>query len=487
MRSIPSVLLVLMVFSNACRSGGSDPIDVLPPDAEAWIVLAPLKESGHHLGSVLSHLPDGAGVADLIRSVTGIDVMDVQRTRDSGLDPNRGVAIALYAGRILLVLPVADEALASRRLGLRLARLGFIEGTDGMPEGVRGFSREGDSNTRLGLRLSFGLAFVGLGGQGVGEWIASMGPSGGVRAAFQTFEQEAGIGPADGIVVVKNARLVAGLMSLLRAHPTTSLTVSRNLTMWATLLGDLRSVVRFDGGIQARLTLGVGDGPLGPVQPVMGLPSGVAMAAVVDLPEALISLARDGRSSPGSGDGLLSAWNGRMVLSLLTDSRILQDPIVMDDRFFNRARIAAGFGLTTDAASGDKMMTAIADEALRWGWRVVPWPAGTQPGLTAMSRRGHEVSFVPQSGSVLAVTGRDSQAFGREGVFSGRWDLLPGLKESPGSRVFSLIADPGRTLQALGLGELEFARHVIGALQSFDIRVAWGGSRLVSDVRLVTR
>jgi len=487
MRSIPSVLLALLVLLNACRSTGFDPIDVLPPDSDAWIVMAPLKDSGKHLNSILSRLPDGAGVTDLIRSITGIDVTDVDKTRESGLDPNRGLAFAWYPGRSLLVLPVSDEALASRRLGLRLARLGFIEESGGMPDGVRGFSMEGDSKTLLGLRVASGLAFIGLGGADIGEWLASMGPSGGVRAAFQALEQEAGLGPADVIAVVKNASLVSHVMTLLHVYPSMSSTSMHNLTRFATLLGDLRSVVRFDRGIQARVTLGVGDEPLDPVGSPMTLPPGVAVAAAIDLPDYLLRLARDGLGSSGVLDNPLSAWNGRLVLSLLTDSRIAQVPLVTDDRFFNRARIAMGIGTTPDVLSGDKTMAAIADGVLRLGWRIVPLPAGALPGLTATSSRGHEVSLVSQSGFVLAVTGRDSWAFGREGLFAGRLDLLPGLKDPPGSKVLSLVADPGQALQSLGLSDLEFARHMIGALRSFDISVTWSGSRLVSDIRLVTR
>ncbi len=485
MRRFELAISLLMFALTACSSRGTDPLAMLPQDAEAWFALAPIETSGGHLGRVLSRLPDGAGLADLMRSVTGIDVMDPARSRESGLDPRRGALLAVTTNKVLLVLPVSDTKLASRRLGLRLARLGLIEQED--PKfNLRVFAREDSPDLLVALRMTGGLALVGAGGADLQDWLASLAPSAGGRAQFDAVLEEAGPQGADAVGLVRNARLVGLMIGFLKTRSEVPQEASRKLALWSTLLGDLRWAMHFDEGIQARMILGLGQGELAPLPAPAPMPSGIAAWARIDLPEALLRVVREGvRGQPDLG-AMFDAFGGRLVVSLLTDSRIPPVPILADDRFFNRARLAFGMGLRPEALP-PAFMTAFSVEAVREGAQVSPWLGAMPEGTTLVLPRGQEVSLTSNARFLLGVTGTQSRAYGADGLFTGRWDLLPGLMGPEGDTIATIAADPGAVLQALSLGEMDFARHLVGALKSLDVRVAWTAGRLVSDLRLVAR
>lgn len=467
----------------ACRGTQTSPTRLLPQDADLLAATRPASDIAGRLAPVFDRLPEGAGAADLLRSLTGVDVRQPERCRESGLDPSRGLALAWKAGTTFLVLPVLDNALAGRRLGLRLARLGFLE-ADEVADGVRRF-RRGKAETAA-LRVTSGLALVCVSpGDGCAKLPDLLPPEG--TWSPDGVSTELGLEGADIAGVVRNAvvgRLLdgAGLTGTAR-------------TMAAATLGNARFAVRFDRGVRARVALGVEGTPLSPEAPDPRLPEGTAFLASVAVPSAftgdalgtgLVNACRIACPSRMvvSDDYLAAtgaAWNGRAGVAILAGRPAGPSPLLPIEDLIARLGIvvAAGFGAQTPdvlpllhAATG------------------APVPEEAVPGrgtLALPQVRGLKLSVASSPGVAVGVTGRDPASVADEVAAGARDGLAAALTSSKEPVVLSLVADPDLLMVAAGGIPIEFIRHTLGAIRRVAAEARFDGARLTLDAAVVLR
>jgi hypothetical protein len=476
-------LVAVAALACACRGPAPDPATALPPDADAAVATRSIRILSQRLAPVLARLPEGEGAADLLRSLTGLDLRDPARCAESGLDADRGIAAAWWKGAAVVVLPVSDAKLASRRLGLRLARLGFEE-SDAADGGVRTFKDRHD--VMATLRVDGGLAWVCAGDGktcgGLGGLAAGAGWS---RADVTT---ELGVPDADVAGVVRNPRLAAIVSSLAGRHVIPPVMLA--------MLGDLRFVATVDRGISARLAMGGAGEPMPPPGEAPSTPDGVAAAVSIAVPEAL---AESGLVAPvlawcggpciqaagaGAPDATttLAAWNGQAGLAILAAANPVTGPLAADLRTVAKLRLAAALRMEKPQAAADldRLAAAVAVAA----GVIVPPADPAAPGATARWS-GLEASEAPAGDVVWLAAGNGSTALASElarGHALGRVLLTAG-----GTALARVVVDPGRLMDTVGGVPIEFVRHMLGALKTVYADADFDGARLVVRAGVVLR
>jgi len=447
------LLLVIATASMACRTGGPNPVEMLPRDAGALFSMRPVAEVGRTIGETMEQVPGGRGIADLVRSITGIDISDEHETRLEGFDPDRGIAAAIRKDGLVVILPVEDETLVSRRLGLRLSRLGFIE-DDGVREGIRTFESTRGDSLRAGIRVSDGLAFVCIGD--IGMCSTGMRRKGG---SWLPEETAAELGMNDAVVMgvvragfLEPALDAAGLPLKGTAR-----------AMIPALLGDLRWAIGFDNGVRVRLAAGPAGQGVEIGESVRRPPEGLAMFLSASVPKALVGNALDGVLADGM-QGLFSSWTGECALAIKDDPDAEIAPLVMDERLLARPKWIAGARLVSreDADTAVTVLTGLAEDN---GWSV--------------DRLGESVPGTTIRRNPFSLRIRAE----KDMVYAGADTTEPAVLSLGGDsgRVVHVAIDPGAILRVFGGGGVEFLGHMVGAIKGVFVDLYFNAGRLVMD------
>jgi hypothetical protein len=88
---------------------GAPAIDLLPPETAAVLVASNLRELHAHLGLGALEGEAAAAFRSVARSAIGRDVLDPDALEAAGLDLHRPGAVALVAGAVVIVWPLADD------------------------------------------------------------------------------------------------------------------------------------------------------------------------------------------------------------------------------------------------------------------------------------------------------------------------------------------------------------------------------------------
>ena len=442
---IPHVLVALSVLVSGCGVDGPEPITAVPSDADAIFAIRPVTYVEPRLSRVLERLPEGNGIVELVTSLTGVDLGSESETRKSGLDPARGIAVAAWEDAILVILPVADEDLGSRKLGLRLARLGFLE--DPPPGGgLRTFRSTRGENEQAALQVGGGLARICIGDvkpcvenrpEGVEHWSPD-------RVAI-----ELAMDDAIAVGVIRN-RLLAGLLDRMGLSLKGA---ARAMTL--ALLGDFRFALGVDPGIRFRAAAGPEGNPVEMEPHPPGPPDGIAALLSLAIPPALTGKALgDGlarlmkRPLEESIRTVVSTWTGEAIAAVMVDESAKPAPLVLD--------------------------LAILD---RLDWNAV---LGFRDGETA-GRAAAGLATSGFSGLLIDAVGDKVLAGSRK---AGPRGLSLG---GPRHRVLHFVMDPGALLHCLGGGGVEFLKHMVGALSTVFVDLWFEPGRPVLDAGVVIR
>ena len=392
-------------------------------------------------------MPEAEGIADLLRSITGLDIRAPDRTRDSGLDPRRRTGLAYWRGALLLALPVLDEDLAARRLGLRLARLGFIARGQG---GLRHFE-DLRTGRNASLEMRHGVALVCVSASDV---CAGPVPPGDRPWSPALVAEELGMPDADLVALVRNPLLVK--LAGIERGPARIL---------AALLGDARVAVRLEGGALVRVGLGASGAEAGPPGDLPRVPEGVAMVLSVALPAAfprqslegpILGMCGSACAQSPDFNAALQGWTGAFGLVVLARPDAPKAPLVLSE-IPRRLNFLVSGRFTTGADGAARLLGALLKEA----------------------------SVVAGSDTVFAAMGDKGLA---QAVLAGqRPDLVAAAFSATGPTVARLILDPSRLAEAAGGIPVEFLRHVVEGIRQLHVTARFDEGRLLVDAGVVVR
>ncbi len=514
-----------MALAAACHGPGIDPSRYLPADADAIAVLRSTGDLRDRASALFDRLPEAVGAADLLRSSTGLDLRSDDGTREQGLDPHRPSAVAAWHGAVIVALPLVDREVAGRRLGLRLARLGFVE--DGPAAGpIRRFHDVRDSKREAVLRVERNVALACAGPSGACKGIDTLAPVAiGVEAgaAARAAAVEAGMPDADLAVVVRNAGLLAFAKQAFGIVPPGG---AAGMMIRATV-GDLRLAASLDGGFRVRGILGPTGDPLAPPREPASLLEGVlaradldlgslpdgmvaalweacgARCRFMDLPEAAPSSARvssgnpspapSGRWGAGRGDpaALPGAWDGRASVALVASRDPAPGPVTGVRAFLRRAAVAAVIGVRVpDGASiglsaASLLVSALGIAALPWVDPVVDGP-GTE-GLSGRADDGLEAAAAMRGGVVSLALGRGAEAVARGLVAGSRADIPGAPPVLAAGTLLRLSIDPNGWVDALGGLGVEFVKHLVSSVRVVGAEASLQDGRLAVDATIRLR
>lgn len=468
--SLPPLLVAV-----ACAGRGPEPLDLVPADAEAVVAVASARAVSGRLKPTVDRLPEAVGVLDLVRSLAGFDLGEPDRTRHEGLDPDRGVALAWRGDALLVLLPVDDRGLAGRRLGLRLARLGLVEGApDG--DGVRRFARDPDDGLRAALRVERQVAVACFGRDAACDVLPAPTPSG-AGIDLRAVRDELALPRAEIAGQVRNA-------ALLRLGRALGLPVPRGVA--GAMLGDLRFAVSLEGGLVVRAAIGSGGDPFASTL-AGGPPAGEALRVAVDaatlpapwLAEAL-SRVRAGRLDLAR---LLARWDGRGVATVPATTADRVVPLLSTEALAGLSvDIVAGFR-GAEAAAGTLVDLAAALAAT--GVRVDAVDGDAARGVSFADRFGLAGFAGPAGAAVWWASGHG--AAGRAIALGTRPDDTRRRLDAASGRLVRVQVDPGALIQASGVTAVDFVRHLATGVRAVEADVALQGLRLVADVAVRVR
>lgn len=464
--------LPIALLSLACGDRGPEPLSVVPADARAVIGVASSRVLAARLSPTAARLPEAVGALDLVRSLAGLDLRDPDGCREEGLDPDRGLAIALHGDGVLVFLPVTDRATAGRRLGLRLARLGLIERD---PAGdLRRFSIEPEEGLHAALRLERRLAVACFGPPRACENLALL-PLTGPGPDLSPVRDELSLPDADVVGRVSN-RALPHLADRLGLPWTTAGVVGA-------MVGDLRFAVSLDGGVTLRAAVGSTGDPF--ASTLSGpLPDDAALRLSVhagDLPapwirQALAQVFGARSELPGR----LAGWDGRLLLAL---------PAIKAERVTPLLSPRGLAGMAVDGVAGFRSEAAVSG-VLMEAARLL---SGAGAGVDAVDgdpARG--ISFLGP-GTLAGFAGRTGAvgwwasgqgAAGRALAWGGRPDAARRALESVPRRLVRLEVDPGALIEASGVTAVDLVRHMASGVRSIQADLAMDGLWFIVDAAI---
>lgn len=298
----------------ACGGHPRDPRTLLPADSEVLISFPSVAQAREEAGPFFDRVPEAAGLLEWLRSLGGIDLQSVARTREEGWDPGRPFGVAWRAGEWWVALPVDAEGKVRRRLGLRLARLGMVSRGDSGP-GVA-YQDLQDPRRRAWASVDGGVARVCLSEEdGCRGPLPVMGDPGVVPARIEAVARETGLQrPAVVFLLAGDAR-VRLLPDAWRSRWPTGLA---GQVAWAAV-GEVRGAIQW----APRLVIRVLAGAFGEVVDLSGslppLGTGEVAALGLDLGPwmpLLRSAAGNLGLLRGVGDLIRRDWDGRLRLSV---------------------------------------------------------------------------------------------------------------------------------------------------------------------------
>lgn len=483
--------LVAVLATGACKGPGTDPARYLPSDADALAVMRPAADLMVRAAALLDRLPEAAGAADLLRSATGLDLRSEAGTREQGLDPRRSLAVAVRGGAVLVALPVSDSGVASRRLGLRLARLGFVEDR-GSAGAIRRFHDVRDSKREALLRVVGDVALVCAGPAGTCRGFETAVPlAADAVSSVMSASMEVGMPDADLSAILRND----ALLELARKELGVSLPGGAAGVMLRAAIGDLRLAASLEQGLRVRAVLGpIGDTLHVPGDPLLP-PAGVLARADLDLgslPDGMMKGlweacgARCRSDGPGDPAAFLRAWDGRATVALLASTSPLPGPVTDVRAFLKRAAVAAAVGVRApDGASLG--LSSASSLASSLGVAALPWAEREPEGLAGSAGDGLEAAAAARGGVVAVAVGRGSEAVARDLAMGRRAGLGGAPPVLASGSLLRLALDPNGLVEALGGLGVEFVRYVVSSVRVAGADVALQEGRLVLDLSVRLR
>jgi hypothetical protein len=468
-------LIPLLLLTFACGGRGPEPLSVVPADARAVVGIASARVLAKRLAPTMTRLPEAVGALDLVRSLVGIDLRDPDGCRQEGLDPDRGLAIALHGDALLVVLPVGDQGSAGRRLGLRLARLGLVE-TDPVGD-VRRFSGESDDGMQAALRVERRLAVACFGPVNACDDLALL-PLVGPGADLSPALDELSMSDADLVGRVSNRALLelADRLGL----------PGSSAGMVGTMLGDLRFAVSLSGGVTLRAAVGAVADPF--TSTLSGEPpEDAALRLSVhagDLPAPWIrqalSLLFGARSEM---PGRLAGWDGRLLLTLHALKAERVTPLLSPRGLLGMA-VDALAGFRSEAAVAGVLVEAV--RLLSGAGADVDAVDGDPARGISFTGPGALAGFAGRTGAVGWWTSGQGAA-GRALAWGGRPDAGRKALESVPRRLVRIEVDPGALIEASGVTAVDFVRHMASGVRSIQADLAMEGLRFVVDAAVRVR
>ncbi len=461
---------ILFTFLSGCSGRQRDPVDMVPPDAGAWVAVRAVEKVSKSLGPLVARVPELSGAVELVESVSGIDL--AAPDPESGFDPRRGVIAAAWRDGILMVLPVSDAGLVKRRIPLKLARFGFVE-TDGA-DGLMEFDSTARGHACVLVKSGLAVVFVGPAEPcaALAGLVEPPGSAGKNAPAdpVALVEQELGTTGSDFVFHVSNRFFAPEVMRAV-GLPTrgAAALVARGF------LGDLRGTVGTVDGVSFRVAAGAPGQPFKSSPPAALVPAPVSVDVTVGpssrpIVDTALSLA--GRRFKGA-DVIGAKWSG--TLRVVADGRGgSESPVAARDisvrGMLRRFNLRASAGVRGEPA---ELITLIAG---RFGATAVPDRSGVD-----FKASGIGISARVNGGEIV-LRASDGDAGGVAGAPS------PGLPVVTGSaRVLSASVEPEGLLDALGLSSIDYLRHIVDPLDAVMVELYYEGGRVVVDGRVKIR
>ncbi|HNZ02931.1 MAG TPA: hypothetical protein PKK50_02195 [Myxococcota bacterium] len=463
-----------IVFVSGCCGRQSDPVDMIPSDADAWLVTRPPLEMASTLTPLLRKMPGLAGVFELVESTTGMNLADPESSE--WIDPRRGLMVSSWRSGWLIVAPIRKAGVAGRRLPLQLARFGFVQGREA--DGVRYFSSASRGPACMLVKSGVAMLYAGPDVScAVLSSLVNPPPDGGTDPRpdpVGAVLSELDMAGADVVFSVSNSLFGNQVMKAV-GLPTrgAAAMIARGL------IGDLRGAARLGDDIVLRVSAGAaGVGfKQSPAVSHAGAPLSVEVTvgpSVRPLLDAAVPLA--GKRVRGL-DALLSLWSGTM--RLVADSAATSDQQTVSTGRTFATRLLTRFDVRLSA--GLKTQPGKALELISKRFGVVP-PAEGAPSMIDFSYRGFTVHAATSDERLDAVvTGAPSGSSASIGA-------APGLPPAPsGSRVISAAVDPELVLKTSGLASIDYLVHLVDPIRLFLADVYYEAGRVVVDARVEVR
>ncbi|GEM_PF-3486995 len=298
----------------ACGRDSRDPRTLLPADGEVLISFPSVVRTREEAGPFFDRVPEAAGLLEWIRSLGGIDLQSVDRTREEGWDPERPFGVAWRAGEWWVALPVEAEGKVRRRLGLRLARLGMVSrGASGSGVGYQDLQ---DPRRRAWASVEGGVARVCLSEEGGCEGPPPVaGDPGAVPTRIEAVARETGLQrPAVVFLMAGDARERL-LPAVWRSRWPAGIA---GQVAWAAV-GEVRGAIQWAPAPVIRVLVGAFGEAVEPSGSVPPLASGEVATLGLDLGPWMPAL----RSAAGNlgllqwvADLIRRDWDGRLRLSV---------------------------------------------------------------------------------------------------------------------------------------------------------------------------
>jgi hypothetical protein len=501
------LLPVIVVLAVGCGSGGPDPRTLIPVDSDAWVAVRSAQDISVRVAPIVEQYPEFGGAVDFIRSVVGIDF--ARPDRESGLDPRRGAAGAWWRGGLLLLLPVSDASLASRRIALRLARFGFVQSPGGGP--VRDF--ESGERGHACFQVYNGIAAVYVGTAETCVLLAGVAATAddsresAVRKTVETVTDELDMGGADIIFRVGNALMAPELLRAagLSSRGTAAMVASG-------MLGDLRGALVVDRTVKVRMAVGAEGGPFRGRMAVPADPGPQAGAVEVDVtvgsgirPMLDSAVSMCGRRCTSRGiDMMFAAWDGRLKVTVPSvvdspDGQRPGGPLATLLRVFDKVTVTgvAGMRHSSEEIVGivrkrvePPVVAAVpvlppqqTDAATP---AAVPVEAPVESGGPVKFRfEGHDVAVAASKSSLAVAAGPAALASVNRLIANDGASSLPAPADGP--LLASVRVNPEGLLNVSGFGFLDYLRHLVNPIRQAGLDIYYEQGRVFADGRIIIR
>jgi hypothetical protein len=507
-------VLIFLSMASACTVGGPEPSALIPPESDAWIAIRRTDRLSQKLRPVVEVVPEAAGAVDLLRSMTGINPVDPDQTAESGLDPARGSAAAWWHRGTLIILPVSDAPVAGRRIGLRMARFGFVESDPDSP--MRTFkSASGD---RACVVVASGVAVVFVGKADVCPELTDLIQKGQARAKSAEYSltapvtSELGLADADIVAYAGNEVFAQRLMKL------AGLPVKGpGAYVVQGMVGDARAAIVIGKSIQVRVAAGSSGDPFEPVSERPPVRAGDAITVNVTADQSVrplfeSALAMCGKRCRKLGlETLNGMWDGRAMLTVPSsvaasaNSAGVFRPVRSIRDFFKRVNVSLIVGTgkpgpqalailrqqfpVSPDSSPSPDLSGQSDVAVL---SPTPVPAGMPDPLVTpvtsepvkVQAAGLEIVLGAREKVVIAASGPGAADAISKAV-SAASPLE--LSKAGGGKLVSVDVSPEGVLQVSGASNIDFLRHLVDPVRNVELDVYLGDGRLVADGRVNIR
>lgn len=445
----------------ACGPQERDPRTVLPQDGDLLVSFPSVAQTQQEAGPFFDRVPEAAGLLEWLRSLCGMDLRSVERTREEGWDPDRPWGIAWRSGEWWAALPVDREAKVRRRLGLRLARLGMVS-REALGGGVR-YQDLRNPRRRAWVAVEGGVARVCLSEEDRCQTPSPPGQASDVPARIGGVARETGIQKPALVFRLSGEARKRLLPEAWRARWPRGLAGE---VAWAAI-GEIRGAVQWVPAPVIRVLVGASGAEVEPLGSMPPLQSGEVAALGLDLGRwmpAIRGPIQDLGLDPQVAE-VLRRWDGRLRVAVQEGRRATgPGPLSWRDRFPLGARLGMLPESSVAREGGDA-----ATEA-----SVISDPSSTQDPIRFRLPVLGEVRGVLGAGEIRWMAGVSDP----EDLGTGPLALEDGL-------VAWIRVDWQRVVRGLGGDSLGLPAHLAAVIGEVQGRVLHRDGRVLIEASLV--